>query len=135
MLLGYIENGTLITKEVTEQAHLNEMKSNGWKSVDEIDSTKVISSIEGIYIRPVPYDSGEKIAYRYEEIIDTQYYNNKIEMLEKELADGDYKVIKNYEASVAGIELPYDPISLYQERQAIRDEINRLEAKRDSINA
>ena len=56
---------------------------------------------------------------------------NKIERLKDALHDGDYKVIKNYECTALGIALEYDASLLHTERQAIRDEINRLMAMTD----
>ncbi len=50
-----------------------------------------------------------------------------IEQLKKQLDGTDYKVIKCYEASLVGADAPYDVNELHQERQEIRDEINRLE--------
>ncbi len=50
-----------------------------------------------------------------------------IEKLKKQLAETDYKVIKCNEASLIGEELPYDMTEVHEERQEIRDEINRLE--------
>lgn len=44
-------------------------------------------------------------------------------------AVGDWKVIKCYEASLAGHELPYDITGLMEARQAVRDEINELQAQ------
>ena len=51
----------------------------------------------------------------------------KIRKLKEQLAATDYKVIKCAECQLLGEELPYDIIQLHAERQAIRDEINRLE--------
>lgn len=51
-----------------------------------------------------------------------------IEKLKKKLTSSDYKIIKCYEASLVGKELPYDINEVHKERQEIRDEINRLEA-------
>lgn len=48
--------------------------------------------------------------------------------LKKMVAATDYKVIKCYEASLVGKDLPYDMNEVHKERQEIRDEINRLEA-------
>lgn len=56
---------------------------------------------------------------------------NKIERLKDALHDGDYKVIKNYECTALGIALEYDASLLHTERQAIRDEINRLTVMTD----
>lgn len=43
-----------------------------------------------------------------------------------ELAESDYKVIKCYECSLIGIELPYNIEDLHKERQLLRDRINLL---------
>lgn len=40
---------------------------------------------------------------------------------------GDWKVIKCYEAALKGIEPPYDVDELTKARQAVRDEINRIQ--------
>lgn len=51
----------------------------------------------------------------------------KIKQLKQQLTDTDYKVIKCSEVQLTGGEMPYDLEMLHAERQAIRDEINRLE--------
>lgn len=51
----------------------------------------------------------------------------QIKALEKEIASTDYKVIKCYEYSLAGLELPYDITLLHEEREAIREQIRALE--------
>lgn len=57
-------------------------------------------------------------------------FKNKydIKALKDQLLADDYKITKCYEASLVGMELPYNISELHQKRQAIRDEINRLEA-------
>ena len=52
----------------------------------------------------------------------------KIDSLKKSLSDSDYKVTKCYEASLLKKELPYDLETLSEERNKMREEINRLEA-------
>lgn len=63
-------------------------------------------------------------------IMSWQAYPNyeAIEKLKKELTETDYQVIKCYEASLVGGEMPYNVQSMHEERQEIRNEINRLEA-------
>ena len=51
----------------------------------------------------------------------------KIVELKKQLSATDYKVIKCAECQLLGEEIPYDVAALHAERQAIRDEINKLE--------
>lgn len=54
---------------------------------------------------------------------------SEIAYLKKELENTDFKVIKNYELSMANLPLKYDPITLHSERQAMRDRLNELEKK------
>lgn len=51
----------------------------------------------------------------------------KIRQLKEKLTATDYKVIKCAECQLLGLEMPYNVEQLHAERQAIRDEINRLE--------
>lgn len=46
---------------------------------------------------------------------------------------GDWKVIKCYEASLAGQELPYNITELMETRQAVRDEINTLQTELETL--
>lgn len=59
---------------------------------------------------------------------DPDVINEQITDLKQQLSDSDYKITKCYECSLVGEVLPYDIEALHQERQSIRDEINRLEA-------
>ena len=54
---------------------------------------------------------------------------SEIERLKSELQESDYKVIKCAEAMAVGDEMPYDVMSLHNERQALRDKINELESE------
>ena len=55
--------------------------------------------------------------------------SEEIERLKSELQESDYKVIKCAEAMAVGAEMPYDVVSLHNERQALRDKINELESE------
>ena len=46
---------------------------------------------------------------------------------------GDWKVAKCMEYQTMGLELPYDLAQLHTERQAVRDEINALQAEISSL--
>ena len=52
---------------------------------------------------------------------------SEIERLKSELQESDYKVIKCAEAICINAELPYNMTELHNERQALRDKINKLE--------
>ena len=54
---------------------------------------------------------------------------SEIERLKSELQESDYKVIKCAEAMAVGAEMPYDVESLHNERQSLRDKINKLESE------
>ncbi len=51
----------------------------------------------------------------------------QIEMLKEKLTLSDYQIIKCYEYSLAGKELPYDITVIHSERQTLRDKINELQ--------
>lgn len=101
--------------------------SEEWKPVDAISPEAVVCEDENYIIVPVPYDHGERIAYRYEKRFDYQRIRQQVADLKQALADSDYKVTKCYEASMMGQPLPYDIDTVHAERQAMRDKINELE--------
>ena len=51
---------------------------------------------------------------------------------ENKLTETDYKVIKCYEYSLIGLELPYNVEEVHAEREAIREKIRELEEKLSS---
>ncbi len=57
----------------------------------------------------------------------------RITALKEMLTATDYKVIKCAEFNLAGLEPPYDIAVVHAERQALRDEINTLEAEIENI--
>ena len=62
-----------------------------------------------------------------------QILEQKIRDLEANLGATDYKVIKCSEAQILGETMPYDMEAIHAERQAIRDEINRLQKELDAL--
>ena len=85
-----------------------------------------------------PIDGVTKFAYTGEDYEDALIYipnkekspEERISVLKKKLSATDYKVIKCSECQLLGEEMPYDVAELHAERQAIRDEINRLEQEK-----
>ena len=63
------------------------------------------------------------------EEIAQQQREQRIWGLKDQLAQGDYKIIKCAEAQLTGEALPYDVAELVAERNAMREEINELEAQ------
>ena len=67
---------------------------------------------------------------KYQEILNRETEEKKqakIKALQRELTESDYKIIKCNEYELAGLELPYDIEELHKQRQALRDEINKLQ--------
>ena len=52
-----------------------------------------------------------------------------LKALQNQLSDSDYKIIKCYEYSLIGLELPYDIDALHTERESLREEIRKIEEK------
>jgi hypothetical protein len=63
------------------------------------------------------------------EEIARQEREQRIWALKDALAQGDYKIIKCAEAQLTGEPMPYDIKALVAERNAMRAEINELEAQ------
>lgn len=64
---------------------------------------------------------------------DPQYYSKKIDALKADLSASDYKIIKCYEASLAGETCPYDASELISKRNDIRAHINGIEAEMEKL--
>ena len=127
MEYGYIENGYLRSRRIESEAVVASL-SQEWKPVDKIDEQK-LQCEEGYIVKIVPYDAGDHISFRYEKKQDLQQIRQNIENLKNELKDGDYKVIKCYEASLTKQEMPYNIQELHSQRQLLRQKINELEEK------
>jgi hypothetical protein len=130
---GYIENGFLRAREV-EQGQAQNLSSE-WKPVDEIDESKTISDDEDYTIRLVPYDNGNRISFKYEKVVNTTKIQGEIDAIKAELSETDYQVIKCYEASLVGEELPYDIKALHEDRNEKRAQINALETNLTNLMA
>lgn len=121
------ENGVYCEKILTIDEQIGQYEQKGWKPVDEPNRPDIHCD-EFETIVDVPYDAGDKIKFNYEKKLDRTKIDCKVLELKQQLADDDYKIVKCYEATIIGNELPYDIETLHEERQSIRDEINRLQA-------
>lgn len=132
-MYGYMENGFLRARDV-EQGQAQNLSSE-WKPVDEIDESKTISDDEDYTIRLVPYDNGNRISFKYEKVVNTKKIQGEIDAIKAELSETDYQVIKCYEASLVGEELPYDIKALHEDRNEKRAQINALETNLTNLMA
>lgn len=129
MEYGYIENGVLHSHDFDTKAA--QQLDSTWLPVDELDYSKTETE-DGYVIEIVPYINGNRISYRYEKRFDKKAVKAQISKLKTELTDGDYQIIKCYEASLTNVKMPYDIEELHNQRQQIRDKINELETKLDN---
>ena len=72
------------------------------------------------------YLEDDKIKPQFIKVIDKQLIYQKIDNLKEELVNSDYKVIKQYEAIINNLSLPYNS-SDFEEREKIRIKIRELE--------
>lgn len=122
----YQENGEIKQRTVNIETQTAVLSAAGWKPVDPLDEER-LKCAEDYIVRVTPFDAGDRISYRYNTVFDTQKVRRGIEGLKAQLTEDDYKIIKCYEASLLGNELPYDITTLHRSRQSIRDRINELE--------
>lgn len=122
----YQEKGEIKQRTVSVETQVVALSAAGWKPVDPVDEAQ-LQCEEGYIVRITPFDTGDRISYRYDTVFDTHKVRRSIEELKAQLTDDDYKIIKCYEASLLGHELPYNIAALHQNRQSIRDRINELE--------
>lgn len=121
-------NGVLRSRTITIEEQEATVKQIGWKPVDLIDNAKLKADY-GFVVRIRPIDKVDRISFEYEQVVDAKWKQRKIDTLKSELAAGDYKITKCYEASLLGEPLPYDIKELHAARQSIRDKISELEKK------
>lgn len=122
----YQEKGEIKSRTVSVETQAAALSAAGWKPVDMLDEEQLKCDDKHI-VRITPYDAGERISYRYKTVFDTQKVRREIQKLKDDLTASDYKVIKCYEASLAGTTLPYNIDDLHTQRQQTRDRINALE--------
>ena len=67
--------------------------------------------------------------------MNTTKIQGEIDAIKAELSETDYQVIKCYEASLVGEELPYDIKALHEDRNEKRAQINALETNLTNLMA
>lgn len=68
------------------------------------------------------------------EILEQEIRNLTSQLTSSVSSVGDWKVVKCYEASLVGLEPPYDINALHAERQQIRDRINEIQQRIEEID-
>lgn len=121
------ENGEVISSVISIQEQVEQYISLGWKPVDLIDESKLDSGKEFLSVKIQPFDNDDRISYQYIEYTDNRLIEKAIESLKDKLSGSDYQVTKCNESLLVNLPLPYDIVSLHQERQKLRNRINELE--------
>lgn len=85
-------------------------------------ATAAMYAAQGYYPYTPPEPTAEEVA--------EQQRQARIDELHTLLEKTDYKIIKNNEFQMLGLPLPYDPQAVHDEKQAWRDELNRLEGNK-----
>lgn len=130
---AYIEEIDPIEKEIEET----------YTEIETVEKEVVIPATEDepehmeIVVEEVPVEKTRMVTatvHRYEiksvpEPTEEEIKQRRIAELKSQLNGTDYKIIKCSECSLAGEDLPYDIAELHAQRQALRDEINELEAE------
>lgn len=109
-----------------DQEVVLQILNDGFKLYDENSEKPEIGQFQAI--SPV-YRETEDTIYLYWEVIDhnPEKIKAEISILQEELNSTDYRIIKSYEYSLAGQEIPYDLDRLHKDRQRLRDRIGELE--------
>lgn len=96
-------------------------------SIEEVeDFERTILPARDGYRTEFRYDPESRNVYEIY-IVEPHLILSKIAELTEYLSKSDYKIIKSYEAQLAGLPAPYDIDMVHAERQSIRDRINELE--------
>lgn len=124
----YDKNGKIQTRVISVEEQIKLLPPEV-KPVDLIDDDKMVAKQEHHTIRIKPYDNGDRISYTYVEVPDLQYIKNSIISLKDQLSGLDYKTTKCYEASLRGIDAPYNINEVLDLKDELRSKINFFENK------
>lgn len=129
MQLAKFENGVLTTTcaDSEDCEIINTMVTDGFKLYVEESAPEVeLSEFQALELRH--REEAHQIVAYYE-IVDnsSDRIAAEIDRLKTELAATDYQVIKSYEYTLAGEQPHYVVTQLHDERQDIRNKIDKLE--------
>jgi hypothetical protein len=119
-----------------DQEIIEEMLENGFKELHETEPPTYYDDATMELKKEIVEREDGDYEYKYTTVVSVAKIEQYISLLKQQLADTDYKVIKNMEYQMAMMTSAepnqiildlYDPQELYNERQALRDKINELE--------
>lgn len=131
-----ITNGYIYDFADVDDSDIEAYKNDGFKELHETEPpTDYNEETMELKQEIVEREDGD-YEYKYTAVVSVAKIEQSISLLKQQLADTDYKVVKNMEyqmAMMSSIEPNqvildlYDPQELHNERQALRDKINELE--------
>jgi hypothetical protein len=131
-----ITNGYIYDFADVDDSDIEAYKNDSFKELHETEPpTDYNEEIMELSQEIVEREDGD-YEYKYTAVISVAKIEQSISLLKQQLADTDYKVVKNMEyqmAMMSSVEPNqiildlYDPQELHNERQALRDKINELE--------
>lgn len=119
----------MVTKIPAERPHLAEVVArDGFLpyEVEERPDEAAIGAIESYQLLHREED-GRIIGYYEVVAVDQTKVQAEIARLKEELTASDYKVVKNQELQMVGLECEYDPAELHTLREPLREAIRELE--------
>ncbi len=128
ILYARIEEGSIFFADVPAQ-YLDAYGAGGFKEARFLNevSDEDLSDEEQVELS---WEENENEILITRNVVKSAYKMKiKEDGYKKELAEGDYKIIKCMEASLTGEALPYDIEELREERNEVRRKINDLEAE------
>lgn len=131
-----IINGYIYDFADVDDSDIEAYKNDGFKELHETEPpTDYNDETMELSQEIVEREDGD-YEYKYTAVVSVAKIEQSISLLKQQLADTDYKVVKNMEyqmAMMSSVEPNiivldlYDAQELHNERQALRDKINELE--------
>lgn len=123
------ENGSYMMNPMFPDTAFEENAKYVLEDGSELAEKYLAFVAEGVFPKLITNDDDTEIVdvIRNDEEINQIQTLITINELKDELQSEDYKIIKCYEASLAGQDLPYDILELKNKRDALREQINELE--------
>lgn len=121
-----LRENTYDVQNIDDKNSAQELLDNGYLPTQEVNSLPN-NELYTYCFYSLALNEGKRV---YEKTLHTnmkEVVGEKITSLKQQLANTDYKVVKNMESQMAMEDLPYEPNALHNERQVLRDKINELE--------
>lgn len=124
-----LTDGMLVTTCANDEDTdlITQITADGFKPYDDSAEKPDVEELQAAV--PTYRETAEGISLRWEIVENApEIVSTEIARLEQQLAATDYQVVKSFEYSLAGEEIPYDIATIHTEREGLRTQIRELEA-------